>query len=171
MARRKQTRRKSRQAVRRRKYIIRRVMVLVIFLAVLAGLTLLLIRIFSGDIKPGGSAEPSPTPAVSPTATPEPTPTPAAALPAGLTVIPASAEMLSGIGFSAKLMYNRDETETFERTEAISFGKGSEYTAVRGVTTYGGNNYRNTFTYGTQTVSSKTLTRVWDKNIGALDLG
>ena len=131
MARRKQTRRKSRQAVRRQKYIIRRIMVLVIFLAVLAGLTLLLIRIFSGDIKPGGSAEPSPTPAVSPTATPEPTPTPAAALPAGLTVIPTSAETLSNIGFSAKLMYNRDETETFERTETISFGKGSEYTAVR----------------------------------------
>ena len=171
MANGKQTRRKSRQAVRRRKYIVRRIMVLIIFLAVLAGLTLLLIRIFSGDIKPGGTAEASPTPGISPTFSPEPTPTPVQELPAGLDVSPASADMLSKIGFSAELMYNRDETETFTRAETITFGKDEDYTALRGITTYGGNNYRNTFTYGTQTVVNKTLTRVWDKSIGSLDLG
>lgn len=171
MARRKQTRRKSRQAVRRRKYVIRRIVVLMVFLAALAGLTLLLLHIFSGDIKPGSLPEGSPTPDVSPTFTPEPTPTPVPDLPAGLTIAPASPETLSAIGFSTELMYNRDETETFARTEPMSFGKWDEYTAVRGVTTYGGNNYRNTFTYGTQTVPNRTLTRVWDKSIGTLDLG
>lgn len=68
-------------------------------------------------------------------------------------------------------MYNRDETDSFSREAPISFGKGSEYSAVRGITTYGGSNYRDSFTYGSQTVVNKTLTRVWDKSIGALDCG
>lgn len=56
MARRKQTRRKSRAAVRRRKYMVRRIVVLIIFLAVITGLTLLLIRVFSGDFCAGRHA-------------------------------------------------------------------------------------------------------------------
>ena len=104
MANEKQTRRKSRQAVRRRKYIVRRIMVLIIFLAVLAGLTLLLIRIFSGDIKPGGTAEASPTPGASPASSPDPTATPGQELPAGLDISPACADRFSQIGISAQLM-------------------------------------------------------------------
>lgn len=171
MARRKQTRRKSRAAVRRRKYMVRRIVVLIIFLAVITGLTLLLIRVFSGDFAPGGTPEESPTPPVLPTFTPEPTPTPVPQLPEGLTVAPSSGETLAEAGFKTALMYNRDETDSFSREAPISFGKGSEYSAVRGITTYGGSNYRDSFTYGSQTVVNKTLTRVWDKSIGALDCG
>ena len=160
MARRKQTRRKSRAAVRRRKYMVRRIVVLIIFLAVITGLTLLLIRVFSGDFAPGGTLEERPTPPVLPTFTPEPTPTPVPQLPEGLTVAPSSGETLAEAGFKTALMYNRDETDSFSREAPISFGKGSEYSAVRGITTYGGSNYRDSFTYGPQTVVNKTLTRV-----------
>lgn len=132
MARRKQTRRKSRAAVRRRKYMVRRIVVLIIFLAVITGLTLLLIRVFSGDFAPGGTLEESPTPPVLPTFIPEPTPTPVPQLPEGLTVAPSSGETLAEAGFKTALMYNRDETDSFSREAPISFGKGSEYSAVRG---------------------------------------
>ncbi len=170
MARRRQTKRKSRQAIRHRKYVVRRIVVLALLLAVIAGLTLLLVHVISGSISPD---EPEGTPelSVAPEVTPVPTPTPTPELPAGLAVSPGAAGSLDAAGVESAIMYNRDETATFNREDPVFFAKGSEYTAVEGVTTYGGNNYRDTFTYGTQAVIEKTLTRVWDKNIGSLDCG
>lgn len=170
MAKRKQTRRKSRHAVRRRKFIVRRIVLLLLLLAVIGGLTFLLIRIFSGDIGPGSKpAEPTPSP--TPVMTPEPTPPPPTALPAGLTVTALSEEALSVIGFQDEIMDKRDEVPSYSRPEPMTFASGKDYTSLRGVTTYGGNNYRDTFTYGVQNVSTKTLSRVWDTPLGMLDCG
>ncbi len=170
MAKRKQTRRISRHAVRRRKFIVRRIVLLLLLLAVIAGLTLLLIRIFSGDIAPNEQPE-DPLPTVMPEATPAPTPPPPTSLPAELDVTPQSADMLSAIGFRGEIMDKRDEVSSYIRPEPISFGSGDEYTSLRGIGTYGANNYRNSFTYGVQNVSTQTLSRVWDTTIGTLDCG
>ena len=37
-----------------------------------------------------------------------------------------------------------------------------------GITTFGGNNYRNSFAYGTATITDKRLRESWTKTIGAL---
>lgn len=68
-----------------------------------------------------------------------------------------------------KLMVNRVETDTYSRQEPVSFGRGSEYSAVPGILTFGGNNYRNTFAYGTPTVAERRLYRTWEERIGQID--
>ena len=53
--------------------------------------------------------------------------------------------------------------------DSISFKKGGEYTAAKGILTFAGNNYRNSFTYGTQLVTQKRLARAWEVPTGSLD--
>ena len=59
--------------------------------------------------------------------------------------------------------------ESYSRPEPISFGDGDDYFALPGIATFRGNNYRNNATYGTASVSSGTLTKVWSHGIGKLD--
>lgn len=59
--------------------------------------------------------------------------------------------------------------ESYSRSEPISFGAPEEYFALPGIATFRGNNYRNNATYGTATVNSKKLTKVWSHGIGQLD--
>ncbi len=70
-------------------------------------------------------------------------------------------------GVSWEIMANGKIVDSYTREEPISFGDGSEYTTLAGFTTFRGNNYRNTSTYGTATVTEKQLTKVWSKPIGA----
>lgn len=67
------------RAVRRRKYIARRIMVLILLAGVIVGLVFLTKALFAGKVTPNGGATPTPelseTPA-EPTPTPKPTPTP-----------------------------------------------------------------------------------------------
>lgn len=51
---------------------------------------------------------------------------------------------------------------------SLSFPTSGSYTPVAGVTTFGGNNYRNSFSYGTAAVTLKTLTSKWSQNVGTL---
>ena len=65
---------------------------------------------------------------------------------------------------------NREDTYTSNPAENnYSFGSGSSYSSVEGITTFAGNNYRDTFSYGTATVSMQTLTERWSVAIGSLD--
>ncbi len=56
----------------------------------------------------------------------------------------------------------------YQRQAPISFGDPSQYFALPGVSTFRGNNYRNSATYGTATVTEKTLTTVWTHNTGVI---
>ncbi len=166
----KQTQRKSYQALRQRKYRARRVFVLLILLAVIGGLTGLLMSVLSGngpDTEPTLTPIPSGagelTPSVSPTETPE--------LSETLQVVPMDESMLAALGFSSGTMFDGEEVSSFQSADAIRFARYDKYTALKGITTFGGNNYRNTFTYGTQTVTDQTLSRLWERDTGALDCG
>ncbi|HWR18045.1 MAG TPA: pyrrolo-quinoline quinone [Clostridia bacterium] len=162
----RQTRRKFRRSPR---YGLRRFLVAVVFLGVVASLVIFLPKLFkkgSGSVKDGNS-EPTTPPSMS---LPEPTPTPMPTLSEGLTIQKGTAESFSDVGFSSSVMANKQEVASYSREVPITFGIGADYSKVKGIITFGGSNYRSSFTYGTATVTQKTLTRVWAKDIGSLNV-
>ncbi len=60
---------------------------------------------------------------------------------------------------------------TYLRQEPISFGDAQDYFPFPGVSTFRGNNYRNSASYGTAAVVNKTLTTAWSHDTGAIDGG
>ena len=72
-------------------------------------------------------------------------------------------------GVQWEIIENDKIVDSFTREEPISFGDGSEYFALPGIATFRGNNYRNNATYGTASVNSAKLTKVWSHGIGRLD--
>ena len=72
-------------------------------------------------------------------------------------------------GITWEIFEGETALETYSRPEPISFGEGDDYFALPGIATFRGNNYRNNATYGTASVSSGTLTKVWSHGIGKLD--
>jgi len=52
--------------------------------------------------------------------------------------------------------------------DEIIFGHSSEYSDLKGVTTFRGNNYRDSASYGSRTVAEKKLEIVWSYDIGAI---
>ncbi len=59
--------------------------------------------------------------------------------------------------------------DSYEREEAISFGKPEDYFALPGIATFRGNNFRNSAVYGTATVTDETLNKLWTRNVGSLN--
>lgn len=72
-------------------------------------------------------------------------------------------------GLQWEIVDNEQVVDSYTRAEPISFGEASEYFALPGIATFRGNNYRNNATYGTATVNSAKLTKVWSHGIGRLD--
>ena len=114
------------------------------------------------------TADGSPSPSA-PQVTSAAVATPAPALPDNLTVVRSDEADPALYGFSTRLMVNGGETNSYSRAEPVSFGRDSEYSSVAGVLTFGGNNYRNTFSYGTVSVSERKLYRSWEARIGQID--
>ncbi len=141
------------------------------FLAVLLALgaaIYFLIQLLSGNMPPGGvKPTPPPTiPLVEALPTPETTPEP---ILGDVTIAPGAGTSPADFGFSTGIMASGEEVEEYRREADIRFGTGAGYTSVPGILTFGGNNYRNTFTYGTQTLSEKTLERAWELPTGSLN--
>ena len=67
---------------------------------------------------------------------------------AALTVTEQSADALSRMGFHSEIFVRRDQTTAYTREENIYFGRGDKYSDLKGVITYGGNNFRSSFAYG-----------------------
>lgn len=111
---------------------------------------------------PGGKTGVTPTqsPQVSPTSTP--------GLPKTLSPQAHESADPSNFGFSTDIMVNGAEASEFSRTEKINFPNASSYTALEGVTTFRGNNYRTTASYGTATVKTGKLTKVWEETNASL---
>ncbi|MCE5188226.1 MAG: PQQ-like beta-propeller repeat protein [Eubacteriales bacterium] len=123
---------------------------------------LLLVKKVQSDSKEQLEATPVPTATLAPTATPKP------ALPDDVTVTRADSANPGSFGFSGSIKANGKVVSSFSRTDGILFGRNMEYSQIPGITTFGGNNYRDSFAYGTVTVSDKRLRQSWSKTIGAL---
>lgn len=103
-----------------------------------------------------------------PTATLAPTPTPKPALSSDVTVTRVDSANPAQYGFSNAIKVDGKDVSSYKRSDPLSFGRDMEYSQLPGVTTFGGNNYRNSFAYGTATVSDKRLREQWTKSIGSL---
>lgn len=156
-----------RQKKTNRKYVRRRILVLLIFLCLLLGLLYGLYRLVAAGIAAiGKKQQPENTPPPAETALS--TPPPATALPE-LVTIPKDTASISAAGFTTRIMVNKQEVQTYQRPESICFGADSDYAAgVKGITTFGGNHWRNTFTYGEQVVNEAKLSRSWEVSTGSL---
>ena len=60
---------------------------------------------------------------------------------------------------------------TYTRQEQIFFGDPEDYFALPGVSTFRGNNYRNSATYGVATIKEKKLAAQWTKDTGVIEGG
>ena len=101
---------------------------------------------------------------------PEPTETEAPTEPP-VVFAPAKSESSdpANFGIEWEIIENGSIVDSYTRAEPISFGDPGDYFALPGISTFRGNNYRNNATYGTATVTSGTLTKVWSHGIGRLD--
>lgn len=59
--------------------------------------------------------------------------------------------------------------DSYQRLEPLSFGAPEDYFALPGISTFRGNNYRNSPTYGTANVSEGSLNKSWTASIGTLN--
>lgn len=165
--------RRGRQTRRSRTINWRRFLLFIIMVCAIIAIVLIGIQLLSDGEGPLDNVLPLNTPVASPgeETLPEasPTPTPVPTLAPDLSIDPVAEANPDNFGFQTSLMINGQETNTFDRGKDMRFGDDKSFTTLPGIITFGGNNYRNTFTYGTQTVTNKTLTRIWEKEIGSLN--
>jgi outer membrane protein assembly factor BamB len=57
----------------------------------------------------------------------------------------------------------------YQRPEPITFGEPEEYFALPGISTFRGNNYRDSATYGTADITQQTVETVWTVDTKSLD--
>lgn len=124
------------------------------------------------------SATPAPTPTSTPTPSPTPWPTPEPMpvestdpkvldvswkTPAnynGSNAYPEAASQVKtadGATIDYWVFQNNKPVMDYKPQDLISFGSGKDYASLQGVTTFRGNNYRDTPSYGTRTVTEKKL--------------
>ena len=72
-------------------------------------------------------------------------------------------------GVDWEIIQSGSIVDSFDRTDKISFGSGYEYTELEGIITFRGDNYRSGATYGTANVVNKTISSLWNRNIGSLN--
>ena len=116
---------------------------------------------------PGGDTPPGETGTQSggPSASTDPTPTPVPSLSLDLKPTAIQGETDPGtLGFTTSIMDNDQEVASYTRPEAIAFGAGDEYTALEGITTFRGNNYRDMSSWGTATITNETLSLMRTKD-------
>lgn len=166
-------RRKVRRTARARFYVI--IAALAVALAV--GIFFIVKAI---NDKPGTSETPSESvtlsapdissiPTEEPTPTEAPTPTPAPSLSADL--VPAAIVGKTDpatFGFETDIMVSDQAVESYQRTDLISFDAGDEYTALEGIITFRGNNYRDLASWGTAEITEQTLAVINTKQNGAI---
>lgn len=72
-------------------------------------------------------------------------------------------------GINWEIIAGGSIVDTYQQKEPISFGKPDSYFALPGIATFRGNNFRNSATYGTATVTEKVIEKAWSRNIGSLN--
>ncbi len=117
-------------------------------------------------------------PIAEPTATPVPYMAPSAAEPATAATATASSPAIapaavdstqpSAFGFETAIQANGQIVNSFTRPNPILFPPSSQYTQLKGITTFRGNNYRDLAGYGAANVTEQQLSRVWNVATGSL---
>ena len=70
-------------------------------------------------------------------------------------------------GFQYGISAYGSTVSEFSREESISFGIAEDYTNVEGITTFRGNNQRNSAAWGNVRINDATFTRVWTARTGS----
>ncbi|MDD4494971.1 MAG: pyrrolo-quinoline quinone [Eubacteriales bacterium] len=73
-------------------------------------------------------------------------------------------------GFSYQIIVNDKVVTDYIRENEIFFGPSDEYTDVKGLTTFRGNNWRDTPSFGTVDVKEGKLEKIWWKRNGYIDI-
>lgn len=71
-------------------------------------------------------------------------------------------------GITWEVYQNGSLVSDYSRTTPISFGEPEEYFSLPGISTFRGNNYRDSATYGTGNVVEKTISPAWSTSTGSL---
>jgi len=109
---------------------------------------------------------PSPVPSPTSTPTPEPTPHPAALFaPKSIEETDPSAPSFR---FQFDIMAGGEIVSEYKRPDPVFFELPEDYTQMKGITTFRGNNFRNSASWGTVDATAKTLTKLWSINISAI---
>lgn len=74
----------------------------------------------------------------------------------------------SNWGIQWEIFKNGKQMGSYNRQEDIFFGQPEDYFALPGISTFRGNNYRNSTTYGTAKVESEQLQHFWTKSTSSL---
>ena len=152
-----------------------------VFVAVVAALALLLALLLRALL--GGGTDAGVTPAVSPTATVDAvvTATPGAATAPAATATPvptvgpglrSAGEVVSPpsqFGLESIAVQNGERVDAYARTPEIHMGLSGEYTDVEGVTTFRGNNYRDSAAYGNIPDDPEEMEIVWSVAVSQID--
>ncbi len=133
---------------------------------------------------PTGTQTPSPTPSAEPTPWPTPEPMPEESTDeAVLDVSWQDPAIFTGaMAFNnAKKVFTKSDGTTldywvfengtpvdYKPKDEVSFGSPDEYSDLKGVTAFRGNNYRDSASYGERTITEKKLEIVWTHNVGAV---
>lgn len=78
--------------------------------------------------------------------------------------------LVSNFNFKWDIIKGKEKVEKYQSKYPISFGSSSEYNKIEGVTTFRGNNYRNSASYGYVDVKEEKLEKVWSVNVGHIDI-
>ena len=152
-----------------------------VFVAVVAALALLLALLLRALL--GGGTDAGVTPAVSPTAAVDAavTATPGAATAPAATATPvptvgpglrSAGEVVSPpsqFGLESIAVQNGERVDAYARTPEIHMGLSGEYTDVEGVTTFRGNNYRDSAAYGNIPDDPEEMEIVWSVAVSQID--
>ena len=152
-----------------------------VFVAVVAALALLLALLLRALL--GGGPDAGVTPAVSPTAAVDAavTATPGAATAPAATATPvptvgpglrSAGDVVSPpsqFGLESIAVQNGERVDAYARTPEIHMGLSGEYTDVEGVTTFRGNNYRDSAAYGNIPDDPEELEIVWSVAVSQID--
>lgn len=114
----------------------------------------------------------SPSPSIGTDVTSSPAATDAAAevaeiLPEELNIV--SECLPSNHNFKWEILKDSKKLESYIRDEVVSFKKPDEYIKIEGITTFRGNNYRDSASYGFADVNEEKLEKVWSIKIGYID--
>ena len=164
----KQHMKKRRRAYRRRRRRVnagRLLLVGIVAVIVIAAIVLAIVLTNQNKASqdPNASASPDQTQTTTqPTVAPTPEPefqTPAAV----------DSTKPSVLGFETEVQVDGTLAENFARSAEISFGKSDTYTELEGITTFRGNNFRDTASYGTANITEKKFdTDYWTVSTGSL---
>ena len=153
--------------------------VVALLVLLLAGLIVLLLNGGSGDTSGGmpaaatpntapaveTSATPTPTPSPTPSPTAVPTPTPG---PGAFTVQPDADAAPADLGVESIAIQNGAQVQAYQPETPLFMGLAGEYAQLEGVTTFRGNNYRDSAAYGT-IPEEPEMQIAWTVDIGEID--